>query len=300
MVAGGKRWRLQAVLVALAVGFALTAGACGGDDSTAKDEPSFSWGSEPPRVFMERMAKLLATTTKRQQCLELEQINGRSVTRFACPTDKELRRSMRTFKVVGAKEYGTGAVVDYKSGKLPGGATILLFVAPDRNWGVSRFGVVTKPSTRTDDDDSREHFEETVASYLDAVRTRDCAAYRKVAFANGEKGRKACGEVFEGTAPLAKRLKANPDVEPEYQGGNATYGFFKLETPKPKAESSTISVVRGDGDEYVVMDVVPSPTAADQREAIEGYRKSKGKKRANGGMAPSTKSKPVPQEGEDN
>lgn len=276
--------------------------ACGSDDgeSTAKqDGVKFSAASEPEKTFIERMARLLATTTSKKDCAQLEEINGRSYARFSCPPDRALRKSMASFEVVGSKTYGTGGLVDYKSGEIKDGAAIVLFVGKDRNWAVSRFGVLTEPSVGTSDEKSREGYDRTVDAYLSSVRERDCKAYKKVAFTDGSKGAEVCKRLFGATAPLAKRMKANPSAEPRYLGGNGTYGFYSLETQKPLPENSTISVVRGNeaGDAaYVVLDVVPSPTAADQREAVREYKRQQKDKRPPG-MQPEGSTKPLPPDG---
>lgn len=254
---------LGAALVALAIG------GCGDDEDTAAEEPPVAIADEPAQTFVERVAKLLETTTTKQGCAQIDGINGRSIARFACPADPALRKSMARFEVVGAAEYGTGAVVDYTSGKVKDGAAVLVFVNPDGKWGISRFGVVTKPSTKTSDKASRAGYEKAVDDYLAAVRERDCKAFKAVAFIESDK-RQFCKDDagMDATKGLAKALKANPSAEPEYQGGNSTYGFFTLELQKPKPQNATISVVGSPEDPnepYTVLDVVPGPTAAQQR-----------------------------------
>ena len=276
---GGVRGRLpRSLWVGALVGVMGIAG-CAGDDSesTAKGERTIGVAGEPSTTFVKRMAKLLETSTAKKDCAELEQINAHSYTRFACPSPKSLRKSMSRFELVGAAEYGTGAVVDYKSGTAKDGAAILLFVAPDRQWGVSRFGLITEPSTATDDDDSVEGYEKAVDEYLAAVRRRDCKAFQAVAFLGEAQGKEACETLFAGTRALAKRLKANPSAKPKYEGGNGTYGIFTLETKKPRPENSTISVVKAAVEsatkEYAVLDVAPSPTNAEQRRIREQLKK---------------------------
>jgi hypothetical protein len=250
---------------------------CGGGDteSTAKDEPEFAAANESERVFIKRAANLLATTRTKNDCVEVKQVNSRSLTRFPCPSPAKLRRSMADFEIVGAEDYGTGAVIDYKSGKLQDGAAIVLFVAPDRQWGISRFGVITKPSTGTSDEDVRDDYEKTIDTYLTAIEERDCATFKKVSFNDDVDPKDVCKKAFPDTKVIARNLKANPDARPVYQGGNGTYGFFTLETAKPQPANSTISVVAtGDKDQpYVVLNVVPSPTAAEQRRVQREFRR---------------------------
>jgi hypothetical protein len=271
---------------------------CGDDDgdSAASEKVRFAAASEQEHVFIERMGKLLETTSTKKDCAQLEEINARSLTRFPCPPEKGLRESMATFEVVGTEDYGTGAVVDYKSGNAKDGASIVLFVAPDRSWGIGRFGIVTDPSTGTSDEDSRDGYDEAVELYLDAVRERDCKAFKEVAFITDKKD--VCKTSFAGTEPLAKRLKADPSAEPSYEGGNETYGFFTLETRKPVPENVTISVIRagaGEGETYLILDVAPSPTSDEQRRIQQQYKQQlkEERKKETQPMKPSSKSKPV-------
>ncbi len=284
------------VLPVTAAALALGAVGCGGGDEEsgeARQAPQYSEGSEPAKVFAERMAKLLETTTTAKDCAQIEQMNARSFTRFPCPPDKARRRSMASFKIVGAKEYGTGAIVDYKSGAESDGAAMVLFVAPDRNWGIGRFGVLTKPSTASSDAETRAGFDKAVDTYLEAIRERDCAAYAGVVFANGASEKQVCKTLFPQTKRVAKWLKANPSAKPVYEGGNGTYGFYTFETQKPKPANSTISVVREseNSDKYEVLDLAPSPTAAEQRKIRKVFAQQEKEKRKNGGsnMEPSSK-----------
>jgi hypothetical protein len=290
---------IDARLLALPVAAALALGAvgCGGDEETGEARqapPQYSEGSEPAKAFAERMAKLLETTTVAKDCAQIEQINARSFSRFPCPPDKSLRKSMASFKIVGAKEYGTGAIVDYESSAEKDGAAMVLFVAPDRNWGIGRFGVLTKPSTSSSDAETREGFDKAVDTYLEAIRGRDCAAYFGVVFANGASEKEVCKTLFPQTKRHAKWLKANPSSKPVYEGGNGTYGFFTFETQKPKPANSTISVVREseNSDKYEVLDLAPSPTAAEQRKVRKDYERQQREKRKNGGSSMEPSSKP--------
>jgi hypothetical protein len=258
------------------------------NESEARTEKAVVVANEPPGVFVERIAKLLETVKKKGDCSAVFLINIRSQTRFDCPADKSQRRSMAAFERVGAESYGTGGVVDYRSGEAPEGAAVTLYVDPNGDWGVGRFGIVTDPSTAKSDADSRDGYAKAADDYLTAVRERDCKAFKDVAFSTSDQ--KVCSTSFVNTKSLAKRLRTNPAAAPRYVGGNGTFGFLTLETAKPKPEASTISVIRAeDGAQtsYIVLDVTPSPTAARQRALVRA-RKARDKG-ANPNMEPSTK-----------
>lgn len=283
---GSRRW-LPPLCAAALLG--ATFAGCGGgeDESTADDRErakvaeKYSAASESPRVFIKRTAKLLETASGKKDCAEIQDVNNHSLTRFPCPPPKALSRSMARFEVVGAEEYGTGAVVDYRSGQVDDGAAIVLFVAPDRRWGISRFGVTTDPSTESSDEDAREGYAEAVQDYLAAVRERDCKAFTAVVFLPGDK-RDVCDTTFALTKELGQRMKDFPSAKPKYEGGNASYGFYSIETRHPTVENMTISVVAtGDSSKpYAVLDVAPSPPAEEQeliRRQFEQQQRSKQK-----------------------
>jgi hypothetical protein len=290
----GGSWRTRTCACALLLAIGVMGG-CGDDgDSAAKEERRYHAVGESPDRFAERFAKLLETSTTKADCAQLEQINSRSYTRFGCPTDKAMRDSMKSFEVVGSRIYGTGAVVDYKSGKSSDGAAIVMFIAPDRNWGIGRFGISTPPSTKTSDDETREGFDAAVDKYLTAIRERDCDAYYEMIFKNGDTKAKVCRAAFPATSDLAKRLEANPSAKPRYQGGNSRYGFYALETAKPEPERSTISVLQAgtsSAPSYVVLDVAPTLTTAEERAAVQALKEQL-KKGPQGGMGPSEDAKP--------
>jgi hypothetical protein len=263
--AARRRWRsCLAVMTALTAG--LAAAGCGGDEaSTAQEEVRIQAATQPSQEFAGRLANLLRTTKKPAECLELNTIAARSFTRFPCPPPKPMARSMASFEIVDSDEYGTGAVVDYKSGEAKDGAALILFVAPNREWGISRFGMLTEPSVGTSDATSREGFDTAVDDYLAAVRDRDCKAYMEVAVTDSSDAKAVCKSAFAGTEGLADRLEASSDPAPVYEGGNRTFGFYTVETPKPKPRRTTVSVIRtesGGEDVYLVMDIAPSPTEA--------------------------------------
>jgi hypothetical protein len=280
-------------LLAAAAGCGM-AGCGGGDDeSDAQQRPTIAIASEPPDSFIQRTAKLLETASRKRDCQPLEAVNSRSITRFDCPAPAKMRRSMGKFEIVGTGVYGTGAVIDYRSGAAKDGASVVLTVGPDRNWAIGRFGVGTDPSARTDDGDSRAGFEDAVDSYLGAVREQDCAAFFAVTVTVESDQKKACKSQLPATKPLQQRLKDDPAAKPSYEGGNAKYGFFTIETRKPDPTASTISVIRveedGEEDTYLVMDVAPAPTAAERRAIEREAKKRLKQKTPPGGMAPSDK-----------
>lgn len=268
---------------------ALMVNGCGGGDDAAgerSDRVRHAAAAESPRTFIERTTKLLATIEHRRDCDGIDAVNERSFTRFECPPPKPLAKSMAEFEVLGAEIHGTGAVVDYESGNIADGAAIVLSVTPDRQWGIARFGVMTEPSVGTSDADSRAGYRRAVDDYLEAVRDRDCAEFRRVAFLPDAIAATACKTAFAATAPLAKSLASNPRAGAVYVGGNKTFGFFNLETTRPEPANRTISVVRSEersSSRYLVLDVTSSPTKAEIRRMVREYERQR---RLGGSMQP--------------
>jgi len=271
-------------LVFGALGVLLVAAVCvltigrgsAGDDGDGTQQREFSAAFEPPDRFMERLARILATAERPADCDFVNVIGSISRRGFRCPAEPEVARSMARFKVLDTREYGTGAVVEYRSGEVRDSASTVLAVTPYHNWGIVRHGIDVGHSVSSSDDGTRTGFERTVDAYLAAVKARDCEAFRAVAFTADDAAAEACEGAFAETADLATRLEANAGVRPAYEGGSDTFGFFTLETARPKPENATIVAIRtgGSGGGYRVLDVAPSPTAASTRAAIERYKET--------------------------
>lgn len=214
---------------------------------------------------MTSLAKVMKEARARKDCKTVESLNRRSAIRVACPAPPQVRKSMARFELVEAASYGTGAVVDYTSGEAKGGAAIVLFVAPDRRWAISRFGLVTKPTVGSSDEESRAGFDDTVEDYLRAVRERDCKAFDQNALTASPERKVVCQSEFKQTKGLADSLAANPAADPEYLGGNETFGFYRLGLTKPKRQDLTISVMKtpeGSLHPFVVLNAIPSAAAS--------------------------------------
>jgi hypothetical protein len=255
---------------------AVAAAACGNGDGDGGAQEGGSERSSsagpPPEDFVERVAQLLETSRTRKDCRQLDEISQRSVIDFSCPPTKDVRASMKDFEVVDGERYGTAAVVDYKSGVAKNGGAVLLHATPAGAWGVSGFGILTPPSTGTDDGKVRGDYETAVEEYLLAVRNRDCGSYLALVLTGRATKGEICRTAFAETAPLAKRLKADPSAKSLYMGGNATFGFFEIATRKPSPERSTISVARasnGGNTSYVVLGLSPSSPSASADSAVK-------------------------------
>lgn len=272
-----RRSRSLSLLAVFAAGVALVSG-CGDDDTSAGGDggdegastATATVPSKPPAEgsadeFATRMAKLVATTKAKRDCGPLNEINRRSSYKFGCPVPKQVRDSLGLFEITKSATHGTAAIVDYRTGGSPSGATMLAYKTPGDEWAVARYGLLNFSVDREPDTESRPAFEKVAARYVDAVRERDCEAFGDTALTSTQDEKVYCRKEFRGSLPLARTLKRNPDAEPEYLGGDAKFGFFALRTDNPRPAYHTIGIVDVDSkavNRYRVIDVVAGPPDA--------------------------------------
>lgn len=277
-------FRVGLLLAAVCAGAALPATGCGdGEDSTASNKPKLAVASEPPEPFVQKMAKVLETASNNKECKEIYQLNGSSVTRLPCPAPKDFRKSMASFKLVGAETFGPAAVVDYTSGAVKDNATIVLFAAPTRDWGIGSFGVLSPRSVGTDDAANRAAYRAAADAYIEAVRTRDCKEFMRTAFTKEKSEQKVCSGQFKETAPFGKRLQKAPDAKLKYEGGNGSYGFFTVATPKPEPASTTVAVASAGEKQgkpaFLVLEWAPGPTREELQRVARQFREQQRQER---------------------
>jgi hypothetical protein len=254
-------------LAALVVGVCLAWTGCGsGDDSedaamTTTVPKGFVKGT--PQELATDLAAALATTDSERNCKELQRINDRSAVDFPCAVPRELRTSMKKFKVDDVETYGSAAVVNYTSGAAPDGASMLMYVQhPQRRWTLGRFGLLNGRDETVDKADARAGYDKALGAYLKAVRERDCKLYSDYASALDDSATVECREDFKSTIELANLLKKNRDTEPDYLGGSDRYGFYTLDLKRPKPTPLVITTMRGSMQDlrpYRVLSVGPAP-----------------------------------------
>jgi hypothetical protein len=242
--------RVFAALAGLVVACAIGVVGCGGgkdDDEhqtpAAADAPTAK-GS--PEAVIEQIAATLATAKKKKQCKAVEKINERSIQGLACPAPPKFRKSMRDLKVTDVGVYGSGAVVDYRSGGAPNGGSATLYVNRDKQWSIGRFGLLYGPTVGSEDGPSRAGFDRTMNSYLKAVHKRNCKQFRRYAATSSDKPRQVCDDEFPRTALLGLALKENKRAKPQYLGGNETIGFYNLRIGGALPAYYTFSVIAVD------------------------------------------------------
>lgn len=219
-------------------------GACGGSGGDSEPRSGADSSPAPVEETVKRLARIVADAREPDDCEPLQPIQRRASVSLTCPGDRRLRRSMAKLQVTGVEIHGTAAVVDYTSGALEDGGSVVFLRDPEGRWGIARFGLVYERTVGTSDEDVRPAFDATVDAYLRAVRDRDCDLYRKHAGLDSVDVRTVCERDFARTAPLARALKANPDARPAYLGGNGAFGFYGLSFDDPRPRYTTLFVAR--------------------------------------------------------
>lgn len=236
-----------------------SSGEGGGDLAVEATAPPASGPS--PEEMATQLSSVLAKANTRKDCEPLNPIIRRSLFKFACPAPKKGQAAMKRFEILDSAVYGAGAVVDYQAG---GGkdTAMVLMLNQNRQWIVSRFGLIAQPSVGTKAEDSRETFDTAVDSYLRAVRTRNCELFIKRAATSTSKREIVCKGEFKRTKQLADILKKNPRVEAEYYGGNSRFAFYRLPLLEPSSQSLTLSVFKQPSGSDLVLNVMPGPETA--------------------------------------
>ncbi len=255
---------LSPLSVVAVICLALVSG-CGGDgDANGSEEVSARRAvvERQAAAFATRLANLIATSERKQDCDLLQEISSRSRTTFPCPAERDFRRSMARFEVTGTAAYGTGAVIEYKSGTVKDNASILLYVDPRGEWAVSRFGLLNEPAVGTSDDANEEGFKKAIDGYLNALNKRDCAAYNDFAYTGSTDEKKVCKTQFPATRTLSTLMSQDGRIDLRYLGGDRIYGFYALELDKPAPRRFTVSLTKTPGgsvEPFVVLDVAEGP-----------------------------------------
>jgi hypothetical protein len=247
----------------------LLAVSCGGGDATSSSDGGDVSDEAAARQFVNRTAEILRQARGPAYCKRLEPINERSSSPLACPAPAALRESLGTFEMTGVKVYGTGAVVDYKSGGAPDGASILLSKNNDGEWGITKFGLLYGKTVGSSDKANRPAFDRAVADHMRAIRDRDCKLYHQQRVIQPSNPKKACtpDSGFAKTKTIARGLSESNDPQPRYLGGNRAFGFYGLSLPKPKPRYVTISVIQGTSGATPsagIYQIAPGPVAADR------------------------------------
>jgi hypothetical protein len=254
-------------LALLIVLTALVAAGCGGGDDASGASGETPAGARAPdgRTDPAATARLVLHTVEKaksnKDCKPIRPIITRSPQKFICPPLPGVA-PVKNFKIVDTAKYGTGAVIDYTTKKSPKGGSMTMFLDPERNWGIGRFGLLYGSTVGSSDEASRSGSRRAVDKYLKAVREGDCPSFNDVAVTNSPEKKVVCRDEFPQTKVLAKALKASPTAKPEYLGGNRVFGVYGLAAAEPKPRYWTITTIetaKGSIEPFAVLDAILGP-----------------------------------------
>jgi hypothetical protein len=241
------------LLLMVALTCAVLGSGCGGDDGN--DE-------------LEAAAQQVQRALSQPDCNELRRIGARATQaiglfpEMGCPKRREARKTLRDFEILDSAEYGTGAVVDYRSAKAPKGSAMVFFEDSAGGWGYAGLGLARTTTVDSGDEKSRTHFDAVVDKYLAAMRERDCRAFFKYSVTQFPKLKTSCRYEFSAHGDLQARLRSDRDPDLEYLGGNEHFGFYGLTTRKPAPDYRTVTVLKtppGSPEPYLVLNAAKGP-----------------------------------------
>lgn len=230
-------------LIALSAALLLALAGCGSDDddneggsgggsSAAEDVPE-------PRQPLEEYVEQLAAALNERDCAELKRLKFE----IPCPPTPQVRPAFEDVEVTGVAQFGTGGVADFTSGEAPKGATWTLAVGEDGTWGVFRGDITGQKSVGTEIED-RGPYDQVLDRFLTAIEERDCRDFFQYSVTTSQDVKEACKEELPLYDQLAEALRADPDAEPEFIGGNESYAFYALRTDEPEKAYRTVIVAK--------------------------------------------------------
>ena len=238
-----------------AIAFAAVAlAACGGDDGgTAKlDVPK---ANAPLSDLADRTQKAMTATD--EDCPGLDQINREqdAYVRLNCASQgKNVQFELLDFKVRGGAEYGSGGVIDFTNNGSQKGAALVAVINREGHWSYQRSRRLNGPSIGTQPD--RQAMESVLNDhFLPALRDGDCDEFFLSAATDASDRGTACKQELPAYSELSTELKESGNAKAVWLGGNKWFGFFGLQTDKPKKQYRTIVVQKngpGERGQYVV------------------------------------------------
>jgi hypothetical protein len=176
-------------------------------------------------------------------CARFNQLNVRGTLNLSC--DAQTRQLSSSFRVLGYRQFGTGAIVDTidvsRQTNRPGIYTAILALGPGRlfySLGSSGFGTLTGGGTRQVGTQTAPRTASLAARTarlaLVSLRTRNCNLFYTTWAAGTRTKGPACARVFGArpTTSRARRLRfqlaGDPTATPIRMGGTRDMVFFRL------------------------------------------------------------------------
>lgn len=217
------RRALLAVLAAAALA------GCGGDDDKGPETPK---PKETIQAFQARLQTAVAAIGQ-GQCGAVDEFNSKAG--LSLPCDARAKKQAASFKVVGAKAYGTGGVVEFQNDQTGGGRGVYtIAIGEDGRFHLTGGPLipVVETSTLNQKAEKTDEMDKAAERMVEAIRANDCEKFvAAVPPPQGLSKQDACRqELTEAYGPLRQQLNADKDAKPERLDGNAIFMFYALRT----------------------------------------------------------------------
>jgi hypothetical protein len=202
---------------------------CGGDDGDSK--PETPKAKETLGAFQARLTTAVAAI-QRGQCGAVAQFNLKAG--YPLPCEARAKKLFAGFKVVGAKAYGSGGVVEFQDAETKGRIGVYtVAIGEDGKYQITGpVSPILDKSTLKEEPEKEGEMDEAAQAMVDAIRSNNCDKFvQAVVTPPGLPKEQTCKqELTDAYGPLRQQLTAHKDAKPQRLDGNAGFMFYALET----------------------------------------------------------------------
>ena len=215
----------------LAVPLLLLAAAALGCGGGGDDEPDTPKPAETIQAFEARL-KTTVAAIQQGRCETVQQFNLKAG--YPLPCEARAKKLYEGFKVVGAKTYGSGGVVEFQDAETKGRIGVYtVAIGDDGKYQITGPIVpILETSTLKTEPKDADAMDEAAEAMVDAIRTNDCNKFAEaVVIPPGLEKAEGCKqELGEAYGPLRQQLVADKDAKPERLSGNDWFMFYALDS----------------------------------------------------------------------
>jgi hypothetical protein len=216
-------------LLALPLLLAAVAAGCGGGDG--EDKPETPKAAETLDAFQARL-KTAVAGIQQGKCDTVQQFNLKAG--YPLPCEDRAKKLYAGFKVVGAKAYGSGGVVEFQDSETKGRTGVYtVAVGDDGKYQITGpiVPILDRSTLNTEPKDA-DKMDDAAEAMVDAIRTNNCDKFiDNVVVPPGLQKTAACKqELTEAYGPLRQQLMSDKDAKPKRIEGNDWFMFYALES----------------------------------------------------------------------
>jgi hypothetical protein len=228
----------RALLVPLLLAAAVAG--CGGGDDGGPEVPE---AKETLQSFQARLTTAVAAIGQ-EQCDAVKEFNEQSG--LPLPCNERAKALFEGFRVTGAKTYGSGGIVEFRSAETKGNIGVYtIAIGDDGRYHLTGgpLGPIVQRSTLEEEPAREEEMDRAAQAMVDAIRSNDCNRFvADVVTPQGLPREQVCEqELKQAYGPLHQQLLRHRDAKPERLDGNAAFMFYALRTGQ---EYRTLIVTR--------------------------------------------------------